>query len=202
MDKTVSASVPEEDYLEIKNMAEQEGESVSGLIKNLLKREMSGAESGEKEDPPLAKKIEEVITLLKTPMIGELAPKSAEILNTIGSTLGELKVEIGRIQGLGGGSVSFKNPEFWKKSLAVVGIWSLIFSGAAGWGAWKIYERGTLDAGVAGEALASPVYQSFDHLMQCDQPGWTWEWDKNRKKVYCNIGPNPLTGKPYKLRIR
>lgn len=46
MDKSVGASVTEEDYLKIKNLAEREGESVSGLIKNLLRREISGSESG------------------------------------------------------------------------------------------------------------------------------------------------------------
>ena len=60
MDKTISASVPEEDYLEIKQLAEREGESVSGLIKNLMRREISGADAGKKEDP----KLEEILTLL------------------------------------------------------------------------------------------------------------------------------------------
>ena len=251
MDKTVSASVVEEDYLKIKNLAEREGESVSGLIKNLLRREISGAESGKKEDPKLeeiltllwklveskpvqnpaqnsdpamAKKIEEVAKLLSgfpsilstqvqkiLDEIGQI-PKSGGLENSHGDILESLKKNAEKLDSLkagiggfrveAGSNVSFKNPEFWKKSLAVVGIWSLIFAGTMGWGMWKIYQHGSDAAELVGIGMANPVYKSFYHLMQCDQPGWKTEWSKDGKALYCNLDRDTLTGKPYKLRIR
>ncbi|AKS24120.1 hypothetical protein LptCag_0593 [Leptospirillum ferriphilum] len=258
MDKTVSASVPEGDYLEIKNMAEREGESVSGLIKNLLKREMSGEEMrpvpdtkleeiltllrrlveskpvqnpDKNPDPETAKKIEKLEkTMSGFPSI--LDTKIQNVLNEIGkipeSNGGQVGVGIdpepgnkilesltktadkleafsdgiGGVRGEAVGNVSFRNPEFWKKSLAIVGIWSLIFAGAMGWGTWKIYQHGNDAAELEGIGIANPVYKSFYHLMQCDQPGWKTEWSKDGKTLYCDLDRNPLTGKPYKLRIR
>ena len=86
--------------------------------------------------------------------------------------------------------------------MAIVGIWSLIFAGLTGWGMWKIYDWGTLNAETTGMAMASPVYESFNILMNCDVAGWKWKWDKDKKQAYCNLGPNPLNRKPYSLRIR
>lgn len=83
-----------------------------------------------------------------------------------------------------------------------MGIWSLIFAGAMGWGTWKIYQHGNDAAELEGIGIANPVYKSFYHLMQCDQPGWKTEWSKDGKTLYCDLDRNPLTGKPYKLRIR
>ena len=175
-------------------------------------------------DDETAKKIEEVIKLISgIPSI--LSPQIQKILDEIGQnsksggdqdgvgiepetikTLAEdIKKNTEKLDSLKtapGRSVSFKNPEFWKKSLAVVGIWSIIIVGVQGWGNWKIYQRGTANAETAGMAEASPVYESFNHLIMCDEPGWSWSSSKDGKKVYCHIRPNPLTGKPYELRIR
>ena len=158
-------------------------------------------------DPATAKKIEEVIKLLSgfppelSAQIGQLRdeigqipkvsgegnshPEFVEILKRTERAVNELKQKIGGVGFEAGTSVSFKNPEFWKKSLAIVGIWSLIFAGITGWGSWKIYRRGTDKAVLEGIGMASPVFESFYHLMQCDRAGWKAKWDKDGKKLYC-----------------
>jgi hypothetical protein len=258
MDKTISACVPEDEHLVIKNLAEMEGESVSGYLKKLLRREISRAESGKEEDP----KIEEILTLLwriieakpvpnpaqnydpamakkieelagfQSTFPSLLAGKTKEIMDEIGKipkpgagqTVGGIAPETGKeilgklndLKGLmteksetvgtivssGGDRVSFKNPQFWKKSLAVLVLWSLIFSVGNGWGMWKIYERGTVNAGEIGIAMADPVWPIIGHVIHCDMKGWTWKWDENKKNVLCVLGPNPTTGKPYEVRIQ
>ena len=179
-------------------------------------------------DPETAKKIEGLTKLLSG-FSAIFDGKSQEILNEIrnmpkptgGNVGGGIDPDMGKkilksltenvekigafeaeIGGGKSGRVSFKNPDFWKKSLAVVGIWSLFFPGIMGWGMWKIYEHGKNAAELMGIGEASPVYNSFYHLMQCDQPGWKVEWSKDGKTLYCDLDRNPLTKKPYKLRIR
>lgn len=61
MDKIISSCVPEDEHSVIKNLAEMEGESISGYLKKLLRREISRAELGKEEDP----KIEEILGLLR-----------------------------------------------------------------------------------------------------------------------------------------
>lgn len=143
----------------------------------------------------------------------EIAPETAKkILDSLTENTGKLtevkrlmteKGEtIGPTVSSGWGQVSFKNPKFWRKSLAVLVLWSLIFSAGNGWGMWKIYERGTLNAETTGMALADPAYESINHVIYCDVAGWKWKWDENKKNVLCVLGPNPKTGQPYELRIR
>ena len=174
-------------------------------------------------DPTTAKKIEEVTKLLSrfppdlAAQIGQLRdeigqipkasregnshPEFVGILTRTERAVNELKQKIGGGGGEAWADVSFKNPEFWKKSLVVLGIWSLLFAGAAGWGAWKIYRRGTDKAALEGIGMASPVFKSFYHLMECDRGGWKAKWDKDGKKLYCYPYADK-DGKVYRWRIR
>ena len=212
MDKTIGTKLPEEEVKTLEKIAAERGESVSGFVRNLVR--MAIEKNGKVDqnpdknpDPTTAKKIEEVTKLLSrfppdlAAQIGQLRdeigqipkasregyshPEFVEILKRTERAVNELKQKIGGIRVEAGTNVSFKNPEFWKKSLAIVGIWSLIFVGAAGWGVWKIYRRGTDKAALEGMGAASPVFKSFYHLMECDRGGWKAKWDKDGKKLYC-----------------
>ena len=133
---------------------------------------------------------------------GKQDQKILEAINQNAEKLDSLKAGGISFRVESGSNVSFKNPEFWKKSLAVTGICLILFAGVQGWGSWKIYRQGVDKAELVGIALANPVYKSFYHLMQCDQKGWKAEWSKDGKKLYCALGLNPSNGQAYELRIR
>lgn len=66
---------------------------------------------------------------------------------------------------------------------ALVGAISagVLVSVLAGGAAWEGYKTGLAGGYASGLAVGG----NFRHFMDCDEPGWKAEWDKDGKKLYC-----------------
>lgn len=212
MDKTIGTKLPEEEAETLEKIAAERGESVSGFVRNLVRKaiEKNGKvdqNPAQNSDSTTAKKIEEVTKLLSrfppdlAAQIGQLRdeigqiskasregyshPEFVEILKRTERAVNELKQKIGGIRVEAGTNVSFKNPEFRKKILIGWASGFLLFFWLGGWGAWHFYQYGRA-VGIAEEdAYANPFSKTFDHLMLCNEPGWKTVWMKGGTELWC-----------------
>lgn len=207
MDKTIGTKLPEEEAETLEKIAAERGESVSGFVRNLVRKaiEKNGKvdQNPDKNPDPTTAKIEEVIKLLSrfppdlSAQIGQLRDEIEQIPKAGGSPalldslkqntreLGDLKRKIDQIGGAGGFRVSFKNPEFRKKILIGWASGFLLFLWLGGWGAWHFYQYGRAGGIAEEDAYANPFSKTFDHLMLCNEPGWKTVWMKGGTELWC-----------------
>ena len=89
-----------------------------------------------------------------------------------------------------------------RKWIAIITVGLLIFAGLAGGGTWSFYQYARGVGEDDGVEKANPVFRSFDHFIQCDNPGWKAEWNKDGKELWCYPFSNSKDGETYGWRIR
>ena len=101
---------------------------------------------------------------------------------------------------------SQSNRPLHKKWLIAMGVGILIAAGLGAWGTESLREKWTaaafeqgVNSGIGRAVLATKVFHDF---MDCAIPGGVVTYSPDRKKIFCTLGTDPQTGKPYKVRIR
>ena len=101
---------------------------------------------------------------------------------------------------------SQSNRPLHKKWLIAMGVGILIAAGLGAWGTELLREKWTAAAferGVNYEiGMAVPATKAFHDFMDCTIPGGVVTHSPDGKEFFCTLGPDPQTGKPYKVRIR
>ena len=101
---------------------------------------------------------------------------------------------------------SHSNRPLHKKWLIALGVGILIAAGLGAWGTELLREKWTAAAferGVNYEiGMAVPATKAFHDFMDCTIPGGVVTHSPDGKEFFCTLGPDPQTGKPYKVRIR
>ena len=101
---------------------------------------------------------------------------------------------------------SQSNRPLHKKWLIALGVGILIAAGLGSWGTESVREKWTGEAferGVkSGIGMAVPATKAFHDFMDCTIPGGVVTHSPDGNEFFCTLGPDPQTGKPYKVRIR
>lgn len=124
----------------------------------------------------------------------------ARIAAALGPTLeSEIRNAVSRLQ-------IENNRPLHKKWLITMGVTVILALGAGAWGSYSIHEKWVAegwDKGVkAGIEMAIPITNGIDMVVNCNGPGWKWQWSRDKKIIWCYFPPDPKTGKPARVRIR